>query len=363
MQDNGTTPIKRVWAQDVNVAVDVLHARLGAAKVAKVSEDEWTEADEQLAAGVCARLRAARDATLRRTPSPGRLSNWWRGTLIEAAYQNLHAAESLMVFFYGPDEVDAEIPEAVARVEAGLDRDDPRRIAALDLLHELNTSSEAHDKEVPPRVLASRVARLAKAMEVGFGASDAEHGRLRNFRNTVFAGAVVLALVTAVFAVFLWYNPTDVPFCFEPKAPNQVCASGGTAASPHDIVTVILMGTLGGLVAAISAITTMRGTPTPYEVPKALALLKLPLGAVTAIGGLLAIRGDFVPGFSQLDSQPQILAYAFAFGFAQQLLTRLVDRRAQTLLERSPGKASKVAREKRSAERTSLRTRPETARS
>ena len=49
-------PIKRVWAQDVNVAVDVLHARLQAAKAARAAGD-WTDADTQLAEGAGQRLR------------------------------------------------------------------------------------------------------------------------------------------------------------------------------------------------------------------------------------------------------------------------------------------------------------------
>jgi hypothetical protein len=342
-------PTKRVWAQDVNVAVDVLHARLQAAKAARAAGD-WTDADTQLAEGADQRLRAAHDATLRRQPSPGRISNWWRGTLIEAAYQNLHAAESLMVHFYSAEQVEAEIPEAVARVEAGLDRDDPRRIAALSLLGEAQKSA-ATGQAPDARTIRTWVARLAKTMEIGFSAADTEFLRLRNFRNTVLAGAFMLTFVVAVFTVFVWLNPSDVPFCFVPDPNPAVCASGGATPSSHDVVTVTLMGTLGGLLAAIMAIKSMRGTPSPYDVPKALALLKLPLGAVTAIGGLIAIRGDFIPGFSQLDSQAQIVAYAFAFGLAQQLLTRLVDRQASALLERSPGKAAKVVRAKRAPQR------------
>ena len=46
--------------------------------------------------------------------------------------------------------------------------------------------------------------------------------------------------------------------------------------------------------------------------------------------GYVFIRGEFVPGLSQLDNQPQILAYAFLFGIAQQLVTRLVDARPKT---------------------------------
>jgi hypothetical protein len=70
----------------------------------------------------------------------------------------------------------------------------------------------------------------------------------------------------------------------------------------------------------------------------ALATLKLPLGALTAIGGLIALQGDFIPGLSQLDSQGQILAYALVLGYAQQLLTGLLDKRADELLASVPGK-------------------------
>jgi hypothetical protein len=70
----------------------------------------------------------------------------------------------------------------------------------------------------------------------------------------------------------------------------------------------------------------------------ALSLLKLPSGGLLALVGLLFVRGGFVPGLSQLDSQPQILAYAFLFGSAQQLVTRLIDRQAQDILTKVPSK-------------------------
>ena len=67
-------------------------------------------------------------------------------------------------------------------------------------------------------------------------------------------------------------------------------------------------------------------------------MLKGPLGAFTAIVGLVAIQGDFVPGLSVLDSQEQILAYALVLGYAQQVFTRLLDQRAQTLLSGLPSR-------------------------
>ena len=93
----------------------------------------------------------------------------------------------------------------------------------------------------------------------------------------------------------------------------------------------------GGLSAAVS-LRGLQGTSTPYDVPVALALLKLPSGALSALVGLLFVRGEFIPGLSQLDSQPQILAYAFLFGIAQQLITGAVDRQAQEILTKVPSK-------------------------
>ena len=324
-------PSKRVWAQDVVVGAAVVKARLDALRAASA---EWTPAQQALEKGVRRRLRAARNAALRRDPVPGRLSNWWRGTLIDAAYQNLHAAEALIVGLYTDEQVEAEIPEAVARVETGLRRDDPRRSAALELL------------DGGPGGPARR-AQLAKAVEIGFGATDAEHAQLRNFRNTVLGGAASLTAVLVVFVVYVVRNPADVPFCFSPIDGATVCASGASTPVSHDVVSVALLGALGGLLTSILALRHLQGTSVPYDVPKALAVLKLPLGALSAIGALIAIRGGFIPGFSDLDSQPQIAAYAFGFGVAQQLLAGLVDRQAQTLLTAAPGKSSASRRPER----------------
>jgi hypothetical protein len=152
-----------------------------------------------------------------------------------------------------------------------------------------------------------------------------------------------------VLAVSL--NPNVLPLCF----PREVAAVGSatveqnlncptqsntTEPSGGDVLIVALLGLLGGALAASISIRNLKGTSTPYDVPVALAMLKVPLGAFTAILGLVAIQGDFVPGLSVLDSQGQILAYALIFGFAQQVFTRLLDQRAQTLLSGLPGDAT-----------------------
>ena len=100
-----------------------------------------------------------------------------------------------------------------------------------------------------------------------------------------------------------------------------------------DLFIVELVGLAAAAVAAAGAIRGIRGSSERHGLPVALAVLKLPTGAITAFLGLLLMRGQFVPGLSALDSSAQILAWALVFGYAQQLFTRLVDRQGQTVLD------------------------------
>lgn len=92
------------------------------------------------------------------------------------------------------------------------------------------------------------------------------------------------------------------------------------------------MGLLAAGLAGAFALRQIHGTSTPYGLPVAAAVLKLPTGALTAVLGLLLMRGGFVPGLSALDTSAQIIAWAIVFGYSQQLLTRFVDEQANTVL-------------------------------
>jgi hypothetical protein len=172
----------------------------------------------------------------------------------------------------------------------------------------------------------------------------------------------LMVLAVALCVVGAW-KPDALPLCFGPtpttaaqgQPPPPVQGPAGVACpseeapptpgtqprrlpAPGDVTLVALLGVLGGGLSTALAIRGLQGSSTPYDVPVALSLLKLPSGALTALVGLLFIRGEFVPGLSQLDNQPQILAYAFLFGISQQLFTRLVDQQAQDILGKVPSK-------------------------
>ncbi len=345
--DPPVTKSKRVWVQNVLVNAQLLEARLDAA-VRRGDGERPDPAAEELEKAVRRLLYSAKRAATRQDPVPGRIANWWRGTLIEAAYQNLHAAEALIVGTYDEDDVKAELPEALARVEVSLDRDDPRRRAINKLALEPKV-----------RNLERARAELSKAIEVGHAAADHEHSRLRNFRNAALIATAVLTILVALFIWFVHDNPTDVPLCFTPtpeagQTAMLVCPTGEYRLHPPeggprgaDVFVVAWLGLMGAALAAAVAIRNLQGTSTPYDVPFALAALKLPVGVLTAIGGLLALRGEFIPGLSELDTQGQILAYALALGYAQELLTRYIDKQARHLLSSAPGKETGVSRPER----------------
>jgi hypothetical protein len=141
-------------------------------------------------------------------------------------------------------------------------------------------------------------------------------------------------------------NPDAMPLCFTPNTGTAasetiqtVCPSGDhKQPTGGDVLIVAGLGLLGGALAAAFSIRNARGASTPYDVPVALAFFKLPLGALTAVTSILLLGGSFVPGLSELDSQRQILAYALVFGYAQQLISRLIDNRAQTVLSALPSR-------------------------
>lgn len=326
LRDTETSRRRRIWVQQVAVDAELLRARVAVARTRRLSDAQQKAAD-----GACEHLRRAIDAAYRVDPIPGRLADWWRGTLVVAAYRNLHAARIQLVDILDEHELRAEIPFAVARARATLPPGDARNVS-FDKL-----------KSVP----ALR-AHLRRLMDDCYEVLDDKYAQLRSFRNILLLTTALVAGLVMLTIGVVSRNPEWLPFCF----PNETAGATGAAAdaglncptaeatraaSGGDVVIVALLGSLGGSLAAALSIRNLRGTSTPYDVPVALALLKVPLGALTAILALVAIRGEFVPGLSNLDSQGQILAYALLFGFGQQALSRLLDQRGQMLLEDLPG--------------------------
>jgi hypothetical protein len=341
MTDHSTSSSEyrsKPWAIQVAADADRIEYRMRGLRSTK--QDPKREASE---AAVIHHLNAARSACGR--PKRGVAVDWWRGTSVEGAYRNLHSAKISLVDMLPVPDVAALVPEVRTRLGAALDRNDPRRTEAEKAMQ----SSDADTVR----------AALKQAMETSYDASDEEYVRLRDFRNIILATAAILAIFTGILLWAVASSPQAIPLCFSPSVTSgtstpgqtggtqqtaQVCPSGEQQQpTSGDIFIIAGLGAVGGAVGAIVAIRNLRGSSTPYGVPMALAVLKVPSGALTAMIGMLLLAGGFVPGLSNLDSQRQILAYALVFGYAQQIITRLADNQAQTILNRLPSKDPEAA--------------------
>lgn len=268
--------------------------------------------------------------------------------------------------------------EEIARREAHGALPAPDRQAVLSLLSDRLNHGQLSENETaslrdvidhctPPESLSSaeREAMFA-AFHAANGESRRKQTRVRSFRNMLYLCALALIVAAVGLAVLGFARPDLATLCFEPSdqvvcptklaaVPPAVTGGGGLpgqpavnqspeqeakqdaiareTADPFDLLLIEVIGLIAAAVAAAIALRDMRGTSAPYGVPLALAVLKLPTGALTAALGLLLMRGQFVPGLSALDSPAQIIAWAIVFGYAQQLFTRFVDKQANTVLE------------------------------
>ncbi|WP_250006575.1 hypothetical protein [Actinoplanes sp. M2I2] len=323
------TILPQQWAADVIVKVHTLRAE---AEKAPAGEPGSTAADLIAI--------AEREARRRRQG----LRRWWRGTSVTLAYQSLHAAEACLVPVMSRERLAARMPSVVRRALTAVEVLDPQRAAIEQLAQRTDVGT------------AGFRAAAQEAMRIGFEATDLMHVRVRNFRNMLLLSALLIMVLMAGLVALIAFQPEVLPLCFRPDANGSlVCPSGARHPTGGDIPIIAGLGLLGGSLAAAFSIRKLKGTSTPYDVPVAVALLKPPLGALTAVTGMLLLGGDFVPGLSELDNQPQILAYALLFGYAQQLVSRLIDDQAHSVLSRLPAKESGT--QQQSAATTTVITR------
>jgi hypothetical protein len=273
------------------------------------------------------------------------------GASVERVTSHLNAVDASLLRLAPPSYIFGQLPGLLERVRKCMPKDDLRRVR-LEQLAELPTFTDLSDYDRDLIVAARHAAAAEHRHEVT---------RLRSFRNVLLITAAVLAIGVAAIAAFAFVWPDKVPMCFSPDGsivcttstsaipgadaasdvagqpstlgPSQIDAAMRSAASGWDVAVVIGVGLLAAALAAAASLRGIRGTSTPFGLPIALALLKLPTGAMTAVLGLILMRGEFIPGLSALDSSGQIISWAVILGYSQQLLTRFVDQRAQTVLD------------------------------
>lgn len=318
-------------------------------------------------------LKAARQAARVEPLNPREVLHMPRsGSLRERAMSNLDAAEAHLLNIAPPQYLLGQMPSLLHHVRRHLVPSDPRREEMERIARRLGFNDPDHtQKQIPDqtqyderkRIVCHERGQIITATRAASSAALREQVRLRSFRNVVVATTGVMTLLAIAMAVAGWLNPTLLTLCFAPEEAGQITVVCPTqqskpfptsetapptttediddairiTAGKWDLLIVELVGLTAAAVAAAGAIRKIRGSSEKYGLLAALAALKLPTGAVTALLGLLLMRGQFVPGLTALDTSAQILAWALVFGYAQQVFTRLVDQQGQTVLDNVRG--------------------------
>ncbi|MFF2348598.1 hypothetical protein ACFVVL_02335 [Kitasatospora sp. NPDC058115] len=327
---------RSAWRERVLARVAYLRARLDR------QECEADEADCRPAQLIEGARRCLDRATAAATEKHGWRKLWSGATALEGSWSNVRSADVLLLELVPAGSLSARAVDILAMARLHLGRKDPRTLA-------LAARVGSKDKPVGE---ADR-SLLVHTLDAAYAALDAEYARVRSLRNILWAASACVLVGVVSLAVFGAVYPTSLSLCFSPvpstppgpsTARMVVCPSGeypwaatrpipGDYASRLDIVTVEVAGLAGAALTVIGSLRRIQGTSAPFMLPLAAAALKFPTGALSALIGLLLIRGAFVPGLSDLDSRAQVLAWGVAFGAAQHLVTRLVDERAQSTLK------------------------------
>jgi hypothetical protein len=251
----------------------------------------------------------------------------WCGSAVDRTLANIHQAEVNMLRLVPDEELAWWGTDVLARAIQHLGPLDPRR-----------AKLEAHLRKTDGRLVTEDRNLAVSTLQAANIAAEIEKSSLRSFHNIVLVSSAFMFVIALILAAVGLLDPQKLKLCFNPPG-GQVCPIG-RSPNPWDIAVVELVGLAAAALMGAASLRNILGTATPYTLPLALTVLKLPVGAVSAVLGVLLIQGRFIPGLTNLDSSAQIIAWAAVFGAAQQLITRLVDEQGQIVLRNVRGPSS-----------------------
>jgi hypothetical protein len=192
------------------------------------------------------------------------------------------------------------------------------------LAHFLSEVSDVLVMNQPQEQLTATLRGKLKAVRSAANiASDTAHETVRSWRNLLFVGGSVLGVLAAVVTAVHVAVPSF--FSLVPSGVTQK----GDAIEPWQVV---LVGSLGGALAAVLALIRFSGYTDPAGLPVVQALLRIPTAAVTSLIGVLLMQTATLDVLKPQNGAT-VLAYAFFFGYAQEALLRGIDRRAGMVLD------------------------------
>ena len=240
---------------------------------------------------------------------PATLGRWWTGSSAELAWLSLHEAEAQIDGLLTGPELVCHARDVSIKAKAMMKPDDLRlklvekALAASDPAAELDAAAVAH--------LARAVYRL----------SDEEYAQSRTYRNRLIRlGLLSLAAFGLVVAAFAT-NAISIPIKGD-KEPSNL----------ETMLLISLFGAVGALITSVPPLAKISGTWNPFSLPLYQMLLKVALGPVLAVIGVMLLQSKLIPNVDFPMPLPDLLVWALVFGAAQQTVTGGIDKRVAGLV-------------------------------
>ncbi|KQY21223.1 hypothetical protein ASD16_18045 [Cellulomonas sp. Root485] len=238
------------------------------------------------------------------------LREWFTGARIGAVWQTLHGVERALVMYRSSKDLKGRLDGVVADAKQYLPKNDPAVAQAV------RWSRNA------PKDIDQFRSGVRDLLERSHQASDGLHESARRLRNGMLgitiltALSIVVLLVAQVLLASVWLIP----------APE------GFTAQPWVLLAFVMVaGSLGAFITAFPTTIRAQSGGLPYRLPIQQGLLKLVIGPLLAVVGVMFVAGGLVAAMDA-ETLPQLLALAVIFGSAQQALTVFADKSAGDLL-------------------------------
>lgn len=320
---------------------------------------------------------------------------WLTGGLLMSAYISLHAAETNRILLLGSDQLTALLPTIRQRAVKYLPAGDPRLTAFQGLpdptepTHQAlarvqsklvqavtaaqpaphapalaepgqvppdpgtggpgggnganggppNGPSVADTNLVTPTGMLGRDQHIAAmAMGEATRAEDQQQAQVRRFRGVLLGTFLGLLIAVALLAILGSAHPGYFPLCVQKQATTggtTVCPTGGSNPSKADLAFIMAIGGIGAVLAVAANLTSLKPTGVRYSLSVAQGLIKIPFGAITAMLGIIIVSTQSNIGV--LATHAGLISTAVVFGYSQQIFTKLIDKRADDLLNQAGG--------------------------
>ena len=282
------------WRQLVIIRAARDRAELEA--TGQMSDPRATPIEELLA---LAETAAGRRMSMRR---------WWTGSSQDLAWLSLHEAEAQSTALLSGPELIAHARDMLAKARNTALADDDRVKGLADAL-----------KTPPPDP-----AEVMHVTRVVHGASDDGYAQSRGFRNRLIR--LTLISMVALCLLMVAFATNAIPLT--------------TGKHPHSSIVGIaalmsLFGAIGALISAVPQLARAPGTWNPFTLPLYQLLLKIVLGPVFAIVGLLLLKSGVFPNVGYPKTIESQMVWSAVFGATQQAVTRVIDQRAASLTSSS----------------------------